>query len=665
MKIYNWRPFLDRWRADESAARGAAGEGPGAEAAGAAAWELGFPPADEARVAALEERLEAALPPSFRSFLAASDGWRPLGTGIELLGTSDGVEWRAGAVPAALREAAAQDHAPEEQSPPTGARDRVLRLTAESDLSEVLLDPGDVDGSGEWAAHLYRGGSGETPERYDSFLDLMQELFRTAQRRWSDRFGAAYVSETTRELDAETEEARLALLAGEDIDTWLPALSDAAEHGRPRARVLYAQVEALLDPDSTSSYAAVEWVGAAAPVPDGPLLVREFLPLAAWAAARDTEDAHDDVSSCRPTAAETAADEDGSPIREQARAAAVLRAVRERTYRYEAGGGRFGKAVETAREQARWGDAEGAWDTLIAALPSWQAYGTEQVAPVGLLADPVLGPLITAERGRQMLETPRPGHGGDARGDAVADVDTDARLETGGGSPDGLDWLADEDPHHRFGYRFLCVEGVEPAELAERWGGGPLPVPYGASDLSQSRSTGGPRPVRLGRAGRGWSFAFDGAPHGDFASGLPGAASGAAVASGSVASMAGEIGRVVSVWVERSRGTAEAGDVFHFSCSQGGEELYGGQEPHGFTWRAGGISQWGETPEALDPGVLFQGRDRTLEPDDECEALLAIGSAFGISLPRFALTRGRLAATVPAAWPLSPAQGGSHLEAVR
>ncbi|MGW4981827.1 hypothetical protein [Streptomyces mirabilis] len=37
--------------------------------------------------------------------------------------------------------------------------------------------------------------------------------------------------------------------------------------------------------------------------------------------------------------------------------------------------------------------------------------GPEHLAPVGLRADPLLGPLITPERGRELLATPGPGSG--------------------------------------------------------------------------------------------------------------------------------------------------------------------------------------------------------------------------------------------------------------
>lgn len=92
---------------------------------------------------------------------------------------------------------------------------------------------------------------------------------------------------------------------------------------------------------------------------------------------------------------------------------ATLEQVRNGTYRYTAAGP-FGEAVERARELARWGDTDGAWRTLMDALPVWQPLGPDHLAPLGWVADPLLGPLLTPERGRELLSTPRGGQAGEA-----------------------------------------------------------------------------------------------------------------------------------------------------------------------------------------------------------------------------------------------------------
>jgi hypothetical protein len=94
----------------------------------------------------------------------------------------------------------------------------------------------------------------------------------------------------------------------------------------------------------------------------------------------------------------------------------ALDQVRKGTYRYTAVGP-FGEAVERAREQARCGDADGGWRTLMDALPRWEPLGPDHLAPLGWVADPVLGPLLTPERGRELLSAPRGGQPGEAVAD--------------------------------------------------------------------------------------------------------------------------------------------------------------------------------------------------------------------------------------------------------
>ncbi|WP_405866165.1 SMI1/KNR4 family protein [Streptomyces sp. NBC_00005] len=55
------------------------------------ARRLGFPPASEERILAVEERLGHRLAPSYRTFLAVSDGWRNAGGFVRLLAGTDGV----------------------------------------------------------------------------------------------------------------------------------------------------------------------------------------------------------------------------------------------------------------------------------------------------------------------------------------------------------------------------------------------------------------------------------------------------------------------------------------------------------------------------------------------------------------------------------------------
>ncbi|MFD5751911.1 SMI1/KNR4 family protein [Streptomyces sp. NPDC127033] len=616
MKTYNWRPFLERWSADWAGSPGArarADSDPGPDAPGER-W-LGFAGAGPERIGALEERLgpDVVLPPTFRSFLAVTDGWRPAGTGLRLLGTAEGTRWYGD---------------PQERDGLWGLDGlwgRALQLRVESDgavdgaagLAEVLLDPGDVNADGEWAAYLHRPGSCDAPDRYESFMELMQALFRSFHRTYRNTPG--FENDTTRELDAEVEEARLGCLRGAAADASLKVFTEAAECGRPRARGLRVEVEALLNGGGT----------------------------------RD-------------------------------------RGTAGRTFRYEAPGP-FGAAVDAAREQARWGDTGAAWDTLAAAVAFWEPYGDEHLGPVGLLADPLLGPVLTPERGRYLLETPRgaegrePGAGAGAGAGAGGGSGAGGGVEEGAGVSwdDGLAWLADEPSpaaDREGGYRFVFVRGVPPEELARRIGRGPLLAPAGEDELTGDLS--GPeepehgerRPVaRVGRCRDGWSFAYESRAQLSEAF-LPERLSGL----GESASVGAES---VTVWCERGDRPSAAPGAFHFSYAEDGQRVYG------FTVRGEEIEQWGELPGSLDPEELFPAYEEYeeddaydedgdgdeggqgagveplgLDPDDEYEALAALSDEFGISLPEFALRHGRLHTVRMRPWLRPPGAGADAAE---
>ena len=553
MKIYNWRPFLERWSADWADSPGARGRDGVDEEILRARW-LGFEPVSEERITALEERLGTRLPPTYRSFLATTDGWRPSGTAVYLLGTAEGVHWHRGKEMRELYESDLTENSPEEDILRAGMWDRALQLSLDSDMTDVLLDPGDVNADGEWAVYVYRGWSGEFPARYESFMDVMQYLFRNFHQSVED--GGTAVNETARELDAAVEEARLACLAGADVDEQLELLTDAAAHGRGAAAALERQVRTMLGEGRES----------------GP--------------------------------------------------------------EYEAPGA-FGRAVTAAREQARWGETEAAWQTVAAAVPDWEPGGAGEIAPVRLLSDPVLGPVITPERGRYILETPRAGYGsGEDRPAAVA-PGTAATSAV-----DGLDWLAGSDQFGR-GYRFVCVHGISPQELAGRIGRGPLLPPCDERDIQRIRFSGdSTRVARVGAGGGGWSFAFEtmvGAYQ-------PGRVEGPA----DEASMGT---RSVVVWAERG----DASGAFHFSYARDGRRV------HGFAVHGGKTERWGPLPDTLDPGVLLPGAGAPeLDVDDEFEALAAIADEFGLSLPSFAIQHGRLHAVESRDWIRPPGPGEAY-----
>ncbi|MDR3082552.1 MAG: SMI1/KNR4 family protein, partial [Streptomyces sp.] len=329
---------------------------------------------------------------------------------------------------------------------------------------------------------------------------------------------------------------------------------------------------------------------------------------------------------------------------------ATLDQVRNGTYRYTAAGP-FGEAVERARELARWGDTDGAWRTLRDAVPLWQPLGPDHLAPLGWVADPVLGPLLTPERGRELLSTPRGGQEGEAP------------RPTAGLDPSGLAWLAEPDPgNNRTSYRFVLVEGVEPKELPRRLADGDGTVLNEPMTFREARrrslhnqrefsSYDDRALMAVGRAGTGWSFAFDGDPapfdRQRFVS--PAAAAGTGT-------------RAVVVWSGLRTGRHGA-PFFHISVARDGAEQYA------FTYADGEVRTSGEIPRALDPSRFFGDLDDSAETEQSL--LEAVAGEFGVSLPRHAILDGRLHTFATRSWTRPPRDGETyavirmHLEAPR
>ncbi|MGW2068645.1 SMI1/KNR4 family protein [Streptomyces sp. NPDC001953] len=617
---FNWHEFLGRWQEEWI---------PGEdEDGGQSAIPLGRPGAGEAAIVAAEERLGRRLPPSYREFLAVSDGWHVDETaGVYQLGGVEDIGWFRdphGMTP--LYQENLGDDPREEDVLLAGMWRRALQLETDSDMSYALLDPGDSDQDGEWALYVYRGWSGELPDRYPSFRAYMEAKYRGFQ---SDRAGRpGFVNATTRVQDAHVDEGRLLALRGR-YEEALPLLEEALSFGRPRSATLVNQLRQLLAPHSAQGYGDL--------VADARYLP-EILPLEATAPARGEWRLGGDDHWLRMMTARGV---------DRGTAEAVLSAMRDGTHSY-APPGPWGRAVAEARESARWGATDAAWRVLRDALALWEAPGPLLIAPIGLLADPVLGPLITPERGREILATPRAGETGPAP-EPAPDLD-----------PPGLAWLTEPAANgQRFdGYRCVWVEGVGPARLPALIGEegaelsapahrrmmpwrAPNPHEREGVELWEDRAV-----VSVGRTAEAWAFAFDGNSHRRlderFLSPAPAASSS---------------GRAVVVWRDPGRSSpGQHPPAFHLSVAEQGKELYA------FTLRGAEIQRSGAIPEALDPARLF--RPEGSEAACELRLLEAMHTELGLSLPRFALTRGRLSTFTTRSWTRAPRAGEGFAYAV-
>ncbi|GAA2287074.1 SMI1/KNR4 family protein [Streptomyces atrovirens] len=618
---FDWRPFLLEWSGEWADSLPDSARDEENEAARQARW-LGFPPASEERITAMEKRLGRRMPPSYREFLKVSDGWRHAGGFVSLLAGTADARWHddESGLAVMFEEYLDEDAGPEERREADLWR-RGLQLDVESDVTYVLMDPEDVDEDGEWAVYTWASWRAESPERHASFLAFMRDMHREFHSlRAQPRDGEPeFVNDTTRKLDAAVEEARLEALRG-GWERAGKALDEAKGYNRPRAAGLGDQIRRLLGQTYMVYFDGL--------VTD-PRYAPELLPLlVAEYAAHSYRDDSTLKFHLR------GADEDLMSL-----AYATLERMRGGTYRYTAAGP-FGEAVERARELTRWGDTDGGWRTLMDALPSWEPLGPDLLAPLGWVADPLLGPLLTPERGRELLSTPRGGRTGEAPGPAA------------GLDPDCLAWLAEPDRgNNRTSYRFVLVEGVEPEELPARLADGdgtvlnePMTLRDARSRLLHNRrefsSYDDRALMAVGRAGTGWSFAFDGDPASfdrrRFVSPAPAAGAGT---------------RAVVVWSGLRAWHGEP--FFHLSVARDGVEQYA------FTYADGEVRRSGDIPRALDPGRFFGA------PEDAAEAerplLEAVAGEFGAHLPRHAIVNGRLHTFTTRSWTRPPGDGETYV----
>ncbi|MEU0850252.1 SMI1/KNR4 family protein [Streptomyces flaveolus] len=608
---FDWHEFLGRWQAEWVP-----------DEQGTQRERLGEPPAPEDAIAAAERRLGTRLPPSYREFLAAADGWWVDATAeVYRLGGAREIDWFGDQYGhTETYEELLDERSTDEDRLMAGMWRRALRLETESDMSHALLDPGDVGADGEWALYVYKGWSGEFPDRYPSFRAYMEARYRSFH---ADRAASVpgFENDTTRARDADVERAREEALRG-NWETARELLTEAASFGRPGAAALLRQLTTRPARNLRFAFAGL--------VTD-PRYTGELLPVLAAAHVEDNR--YRESPGTLALGCET---DDGM----RAAADDLVARVLDGAYRYEPGGA-FGRAVAEAREAARWGDVDGAWRTIRAAVPSWSPPGPDLVAPVGLTADSVLGRAVTPERWRELLSTPRAGRDGPAP-ELAPDVD-----------PPGLRWLVDDAPDPvRAGYRCLWVEGVEPAGLpaliGEPDGEGLSPQPVGPWERVTAHRFPAPGstdlwkdPARLsvGRTASGWAFGFEVAP--------------AAVAADrffvSPAAAASARGRCVTLWAHPARSHTE--QVVHLSVAERGRELFA------FTVRGEEIERDGEIPEPLDPARLFAG---VTGEDGERRLLAALESEFALSLPRFALTDGALHRFTTRSWSRAPREGEGY-----
>jgi hypothetical protein len=348
---------------------------------------IGAPPAAAGAVDEAQRRIGHALPASYRRFVELADGWPVTSMEFGALRSSATIGWIVDLEPELVsiwRETAGEWPADADDGPPL--LERSLLLSSGSD--NFLLDPGRIDPAGEWVSCGFTSwypGAGEPQPSFRAGMEGHYARFV--------RFNAPD-SETHAEVAQQVEGAYGASLRG---DRGQEGVFEAARaFGSRRADVLAAQVRNL-----TGEYRAAlapDLVGPEQPGPD-PAVLGELIPLFVSACLNP----HDVHLWALDHALGLASAQYGERLRE-------IAAEYQRTggldadFSYAPG---FAAGVDRARAFVRAGRYDEAFAEILAALPLWKPLSPLHLAPMGLLWDREIGPVMTGERRRRLLESPR------------------------------------------------------------------------------------------------------------------------------------------------------------------------------------------------------------------------------------------------------------------
>jgi hypothetical protein len=375
MNREQWRPFLKRWSEEWIVGHDPVADRPLDAEVVRDGW-LGFSPATSEEVTAVEARLGRALPPSLREFLLVTDGWRDAGNFIYQLAGTTGLAWLRDTDDSSWVDAYEDD-----------VIRRSLRLSLDGDSAVLFLDPDDVSDDGEWAAYWLSSWSGQGPERHDSFYHLMY-------RRYASFHSLRKPAGETRDhWDAEVERSRLAALDGA-VDEPLAVLQQACEFGRDRARVLQFQLRAMVgDWYTVPLNNLVLFNLDRAGLPANRLFTSELLPLLF---------VEDRLTYRRQRFGLERLLQTGSEPIERVITEYQSR-LRDPGFRLTFGNPEFDAAVHRVLGHP----TEAGWPELRDAIGLWRPVSEDHIAPIVLLADPVLAEMITPERGREILSMRR------------------------------------------------------------------------------------------------------------------------------------------------------------------------------------------------------------------------------------------------------------------
>jgi hypothetical protein len=389
----DWRTFLAEYSADVLSTAEEHPLSRVTEQQRADGW-LGTTGATEAELVALEQRLGRVLPPSYRAFLSVSDGWTNLGYFMDRLRPAAEVCWLADD-PDGAELIEIMVEANEELA--EWMRRSLVVSTAQTDREDWILDPGQIGADGEWSAGTWSHWGLE--HAYDSFGALVErqrksyEELRAADGRPVDPAGGAELAEEGR-IAALRGHIELAIIL---LDRAITKGSFAAVHMRAMLGCFTGNGGFGYKIHSRNMLAAI----ARGEVPES-VLRAEFVPMYLRSvqsdryADRPREFAH--LGDLLPTV--DSVPKGDSPEGWLARAEAYIVPELPEPPRFRA-------ALEQARSLAAAGDRQGAWRAIERGLPYWHSDEPYRAAPMVLLTDPVLREVVTKDRLRRVVTTPR------------------------------------------------------------------------------------------------------------------------------------------------------------------------------------------------------------------------------------------------------------------
>jgi hypothetical protein len=350
---------------------------------------IGSPPASEADIAAAEARLGRPLPPSYREFLAITDGWPTLSFDFDRVRPVAEVDWVAAADPQLYEivcDTYGDDWPPDsDDGPPLMNRALVLNTGSDS----FLFDTGRVSADGEWATTGWTGWYPGAGDQQPSFRAGMQSHYASfVSFDVPDSVTSAEVAEYVADAYQRSLEGDR---GGEEI------FFEAVDFGSLRAEALVYQLRVL-----TSKYRA--GIGISRSLGEGEQATDAAMLADLWpmfvAATLNPRDPHQSALNLAIRRA-------SGPV------AALLRSLADQ---YERDGGLvadfgyapdFATAADRARTLARASRDDQAFATILDALPSWRPLSPLHLVPMGLTWDRDLSGIMTPERRLRLLSTPR------------------------------------------------------------------------------------------------------------------------------------------------------------------------------------------------------------------------------------------------------------------